>query len=323
MNTTTTADAAEIAQVLALPTYNWQVADIGDEAPLFSYVVTLDSIAQYCDAVRNWNPLYLDAAAAKAGPFGRIVAPPSFAFKAAPLRRNEVMHAKGYAAPEEKGEYQTPYAKCELRFYQPVFPGDTVTSRVFLEDKIERRGKRFAQWRVEGKNAAHEALFDYAYTTIWPDGPGVNSNTRTTIAPEPLPPVDAADALPPVVKHETQAAIDLYAELTRVRPRIGASLHLHADFASRSLFGGTANSGPASMAFCTEVLEKGYGPAALLRPGARVEYKGIRPVRAGDEITLRGRVASRTAASHAVEITVHGQDGGLRGVGSGTVMIGG
>ena len=42
-----------------------------------------------------------DEAAAKAGPYGRIVAPPTFALMAAPLRRNEAMHSKGYASPEE------------------------------------------------------------------------------------------------------------------------------------------------------------------------------------------------------------------------------
>jgi acyl dehydratase len=307
--------------ILALPTYNWDVADVGDEAPLFSQIITRESIAEYCEAVRNWNPLYLDQAAAKAGPFGRIVAPPSFAMKAGPLRRNEVMHAKGFAAPEEKGEYQTPYVKCELRLYRPIYPGDTVVSRVFLEDKLERHGKRFAQWRVEAKNEARETLFDYTYTTIWPDGPGVGGKAQTEVTPDPLPEIDAADALALVTKHETQEAIDRYSELTRVRPRVGTNLHQDAEFARRTLFGGTANAGPASLAYCTEVLEKGYGPAALLRPGARVEYKGIRPVRAGDTITLRGKITTRGEQSHEVEMWMHAQDGCLRGVGNGTVIV--
>ncbi|MFN8524008.1 MAG: MaoC family dehydratase [Chloroflexota bacterium] len=317
----TTAEALTADQILAMPTYNWDVAEIGDEAPLFTQVITQESIAKYCEAVRNWNPLYLAEAAAKAGPFGRIVAPPSYAIKAAPLRRNEVMHAKGYAAPEEKGEYQTPYAKCELRTYRPIFPGDTVTSRVFLEDKLERRGKRFAQWKVEAKDGSGQPLFDYTYTTVWPDGPGVGGKAQVPVSPDPLPEIDAKDALPIIVKHETQEAIDRYGELTRVRPRIGTNLHQDPEFARRTLFGGTANAGPASLAYCAEVLERGYGPEALLRPGARVEYKGIRPVRADDKITLRGKTTERGEASDQVEIWVHAQDGGLRGVGNGTVIV--
>ncbi|MPZ42491.1 MAG: hypothetical protein GEV05_03635 [Betaproteobacteria bacterium] len=308
-------------RILALPTYSWEVATIGDEAPLFTHTVSEEDIAAYCEAVRNSDALYLDATVAAGGPFGRLVAPPSFAFMVAPLRRNEVMHAKGFAAPEEKGEYQTPYAKCELRLYRPIHPGDTVASRVFLEDKLERRGKRFAQWRTEANTDAGEALLDYTYTTIWPDGPGVGAKGQAAVAPDPLPEIDPDDALAPVTKHETQEAIDRYATLTRLRPRVGTNLHQDADFARRTLFGGTANAGVASLAYCAELLEQAYGPGALLRPGARVEYKGIRPVRAGDEIVLRGKVAARAARSHEVEIWVHAQDGLLRGVGSGTVIL--
>lgn len=307
--------------ILELATYSWDVAEVGDEAPLFVHTVSREDIAKYCEAVRNANPLYLDEAAAAAGPFGRLVAPPTFAFMVAPLRRNEAMHAKGYAAPEEKGEYQTPYAKCELRLFRPIHPGDRVASRVFLEDKLERRGKRFAQWRVEASDEAGSALLSYTYTTVWPDGPGTGK-AAAEAAPEPLPQIAAADALPVLTKHETQEAIDRYATLTRLRPRVGPNLHQDPEFARRTLFGGTANTGVASLAYCAEVLEKAYGPAALLRPGARVEYKGIRPVRAGERITLRGKIVERTARSHEVSLWLHGRTGVLLGVGSGTVMLG-
>jgi len=308
-------------QILSMPTYNWAVASVGDEAPIFRYAVTRGSIATYCEAVRNDNPLFLDEAIARAGPLGRIVAPASFAFMCAPLRRNEVMHAKGYAAPEEKGEYQTPYAKCELRTQRPVSPGDTVVSRVFLEDKVERRGKRFAQWRVIATADSGDPLFDYTYTTVWPDGPGVNAKSEPAQTTDPLPEIPAADALPPISKHETQEAIDHYAALTRVRPRVGTNLHQDPEFARRTLFGGTANAGVATLAYCVELIERAYGPAALLKPGARVEYKGVRPIRAGDKITLRGRTTQRGERSHEVELWVHADDGRLRGVGGGTVMV--
>ena len=312
---------ATAEQILALPTYSWAVAAVGDEAPVFRYPVTRESIAAYCEAIRNDDPLYLDEAAAKAGPFGRIVAPATYAFMCAPLRRNEVMHAKGYAAPEEKGEYQTPYAKCELRCHRPVSPGDTVVSRVLLEDKLERRGKRFAQWRVEARSDTGEALFDYTYTTIWPDGPGVNAKSEPAQGTDPLPQIAPADALPSLTKHETQEAIDRYAVLTHVRPRVGTNLHQDPEFARRTLFGGTANAGVATLAYCAQLLERGYGPAALLRSGARVEYKGIRPVRAGDIITLRGRTLARSERCHEIELWVHGEDARLRGVGAATVIV--
>jgi hypothetical protein len=78
--------------------------------------------------------------------------------------------------------------------------------------------------------------------------------------------------------------------------------------------------GVATLAYCAEVLERAYGPAALLRPGVRIEYKGIRPIRAGDEITLSGRVVERRADAHECEVRVVAQDGTLRGLATATVV---
>ena len=139
-------------QIRAMPTYSWDVARVGDTAAPFTYGVTAESIAAYCEAVRNQNPLYLDPAAASKGPFGGIVAPPTYAFMCAPLRRNEVMHTRGFASPEEKSAYQTPYSKSELKTYRPIFAGESVYSFVYLAEKYERRGNRFMTWKVKAVN---------------------------------------------------------------------------------------------------------------------------------------------------------------------------
>jgi acyl dehydratase len=123
-----------------------------------------------------------------------------------------------------------------------------------------------------------------------------------------------------VSKTESQEAIDRYSVLTRVRPRIGTNLHQDAEFAKRTIFGGTANTGVATAAYCAELLEKSYSPAALLKPGAKLDFKATRPIRAGDEITLTGRVTARQGRTHDCEIWVHAQDGGLRGIATATVV---
>ena len=310
-------------QIKSLPTYNWDIAQIGDTAPPFTYPVTEASIADYCRAIRNDNPLYLDVEAAKKGPFGGIVAPPAFAFKCSPLRRNEVMHARGYASPEEKAEYQTPYAKAELFPRRPIRPGDEITSIVSLEDKYERRGNTFITWRVRATDASGEPVHEYTYTIIWqqaPRDPNAPRTPRPSGSESPAP-VATEDALPSVVKVESQEAIDLYGELTRVRPRVGANLHTDEEFARRTIFGGTANMGVATLAYCSEVLEQAYGPGALLKPGASLEYKGIRPIRAGYEITLSGKVTARRPGAHDCEIRVVNQDGLLCGIGVATVIL--
>ncbi len=41
-------------------------------------LVTAERIASFCAAVGDHNPLYIDPDAAKAGPYGEIIAPPAF-----------------------------------------------------------------------------------------------------------------------------------------------------------------------------------------------------------------------------------------------------
>jgi acyl dehydratase len=313
-------------QIAQLPVYEWDVAQVGDEAPPFVYTVTEQSIADYCAAVRNTNRLYLDHSAAADGPFGGIIAPPTFAFKCAPLRRNEVMHARGYASPEEKGLRATPYAKAELHFARPIRPGDEITSIVRLQDKYERRGNQFITWHTQAHDAQGAPVVEYTYTIIWYQAPREAGSSGTSAAasaaaPVPAPAPTSGEPLPRVVKQETQEAIDRYAELTRVRPRRGHSLHSDEGFAKRTIFGGTVNMGVATAAYCSEVLEQAFGPAALLRPGARLEFKGIRPVRAGDTITIGGQVVARGPGFADCALEVHNQSSTLVGVATARVIF--
>jgi acyl dehydratase len=314
-------------QIDALPLYEWDVARVGDAAPPFTYLVTPESIADYCRAVRNENPLYLDEAAARRGPFGGIVGPPTYSVKCAPLRRNEVMHAQGYASPEEKAARATPYAKAEWFFTRPIRPGDEITSTVTLEDKYERRGSQFMTWRARAHDANGEPVVEYSYTIIWRqassppastspgarDGETASGQSKEALDGEPLP---------VVTKLESQEAIDQYAELTRVRPRrSNNNLHSNPEFARRTIFGGTVNMGVATAAYCSEVIERAFGPASLLRPGARLEYKGIKPIRAGYEVEVGGRVVSRSADRAECDLQVHNRERLLCGVGSATVVL--
>lgn len=311
-------------QIDQLPVYEWEVAEIGHQAPPFVYDVTAESVADYCKAVRNENPLFLEAGTAAAGPFGGLIAPPTYVFKCSPMRRNEVMHAQGYASPEEKRDRATPYAKCEVRFLRPIHVEDTITSVVTLADKYERRGNQFITWHVVAQNQDGEPVVDYDYTIIWRRAPR-DPNATSAPRPEGSGATEQlqGELLPvTVTKLESQEAIDDYAELTRVRPRISPSLHSDPEFAQRTIFGGTVNMGVATAAYCSELVEQAFGPAALLKPGARLEYKGIRPIHAGTEITLTGVLVSRNEATAECEITVRNSEGAVVGVGTATVAFG-
>jgi acyl dehydratase len=317
------AEPLTVDQIDALPIYDWETATIGDMAPPFSFKVTDDSIARYCAAVRNDNPLYLDPEVARRGPFGGIIAPPTFIFMCAPARRNEVMHARGYASPEEKADRATPYAKAEIFFQRPIRPGDEIVSAIRLDDKYERRGNQFMTWRVTALTAEGEPVAEYAYTIIWRQAPRSESTKSTGSNGQPGGQVEtpASQPLLAVTKSESQEAIDQYGELTRVRPRLSHhSLHSDPDFAQRTIFGGTVNMGVATAAYCSESIERTYGPAALLQPGARLEYKGIRPIRAGYQITISGAAGPATDGRRECQLAVHNRDGALCGVATATII---
>jgi acyl dehydratase len=177
-------------------------------------------------------------------------------------------------------------------------------------------------WRIRGHNQHGEDIGTYAYTIIWRQGP---REQRPAGAPAPArpeePAVAAEDRLTPLLKSETQESIDTYGELTRLRPRVGASVHSDPSFAERTIFGGTANMGVATAAYCAELIENSYDPRTLVRPGATLEYKGIRPIRPGFDLTLTGHVAARRDNAHDLEIKVTNQDGALCGVASATVIL--
>ncbi|MGI9146558.1 MAG: MaoC family dehydratase [Chloroflexota bacterium] len=323
------ADGALLVEPLSfehierMPLYEWEVARIGDAAPPLTVKVTEEMIANYCAAVRNDNPLYLDRDVARRGAFGNIVAPPTFVFMCAPQRRNEVMHARGYASPEEKADRATPYAKSEVSFEGPIRPGDEITSVVRLDDKYERRGNQFITWRVNAHTARGVRVVEYTYTIIWRQAASGPNGTSTPSPPTPestaLP--NGAEALPVLTKVESQEAIDQYAALTRVRARANHhSLHSDPEFARRTIFGSTVNMGVATAAYCSEVLERAHGPDALLQPGAKLEYKGIRPIRAGYEVTVSGYADVSEHARRKCHLAVHNQDGTLCGVATATIL---
>lgn len=98
-----------------------------------SFVVTAEKIANFCAAVGDDNPLYLDPAAAAAGPYGAIVAPPAFAasfryaddvFDQIPLfRRGGLMGG------------------IDLEFEAPIRAGDSIRVSSQVREIYEKTGR--------------------------------------------------------------------------------------------------------------------------------------------------------------------------------------
>ena len=151
--------------------YNWEVMEIGHEAPPLTIEVTKESIARYATSVQNNNPIYFDDAAARAAGFDGIIAPPTMLYTYSPMRRNEIFNHMGYVSPEQSvtAPRSTPFAGTEVVFQgTPVRPGDVITSVSRVDNRWETRsGNRFVSFRVTGHNQRGEKVVEYLYNIIW------------------------------------------------------------------------------------------------------------------------------------------------------------
>ena len=170
--------------------YEWDVVEKGDRAPEFVYEVTEDAIADYCKAVRYENPVYFNDATARELGFPGVFAPPTMLYTYAPQRRNDVIEARGYIAPEQSmvAPRSTPFVSTDVRFQETlVRPGDVITSTTEVVDKFQRRDNKFVTFRVTALNQRAELVAEYDYTCLWesptrkrpPSDPATGQSTST------------------------------------------------------------------------------------------------------------------------------------------------
>lgn len=127
----------------AFATDFWKDADLrkvwddivpGEPRRTLPYTLTREAIARFCTAIGETNPLYWDEDAAKAGPFGGLVAPPSIhillMFACTPA--DDWMRSPGTINAGQSWSYNV-----------PARPGDTVTLQARALDKFIRRERLF------------------------------------------------------------------------------------------------------------------------------------------------------------------------------------
>ena len=107
--------------------------------------ITAENIAEYARLSQNPNPAYQRPGSP---------AMPTMALSYAPLMRDDIAEANGFVAVEQSqtARRQTPFAKCEARWFAPVCAGDTITGNRRALEKYERRGSKFVTFRVECVN---------------------------------------------------------------------------------------------------------------------------------------------------------------------------
>ena len=95
--------------------------------------VTRELIADFCAAIGETNPLYTDPAAAKVGPHGGLVAPPSFA----------AIFGDGENIFRHYPEFDTRrlLAGIDVEFLAPIRAGDSITTISRVKEIYEKTGR--------------------------------------------------------------------------------------------------------------------------------------------------------------------------------------
>ncbi len=120
------------------PRFDYDRSVIGVEVEVGSLTLTPKLVADYCVAVGETNPLYTDEAAAAAGPYGGLTAPPAMLTS---LTFGERGGIGGGLDPKVRFGNTAMFAGARLETFAPVRPGDTITARVQVKEIFPKTGR--------------------------------------------------------------------------------------------------------------------------------------------------------------------------------------
>ena len=107
---------------------------LGVDVDIGEYHVTKEEIIAYARALGETNPLYVDEEAARAGPYGTVIAPSGFytymRFKPGPNL--------GLKFPENRLGYM---AGQDIQYIEPIRAGDTISARAQIADVYAKTGR--------------------------------------------------------------------------------------------------------------------------------------------------------------------------------------
>ena len=286
--------------------WDYDAVEAGQYGAETVVAITADNIAGYAEVALNDDVRYQDP--------GASLAMPTMVLAYAPLLREEIAEANGFTALEQSktARRQTPFAKCEIRWHLPVRPGDVITGKRGTLEKYERRGSRFVTFRVEGVNQRGETAVEYDYTCIFDYAQGQREVPGERPHPSPLPlgegiaagegvgrrrllDFDSAvegTALAELSITESQDIINRRSAFRLAGRPNESNIHTDEEFARQNIFGGTVNSGPATMSYVDRMLQLSFPPEALYNGGSLL-MRAITPFRSGDTVTFAGEVTGR------------------------------
>jgi acyl dehydratase len=123
-----------------------------------TYLMTLDDIRGEAEAYEDYNPLYSDPDFASKSDIGFVVAP-------------FFLSLGEFVLPLLKEDYKmgvnTIYARSVKESFKPIFVGDVITKKLYVEETYENRGKQFLVWRIEWINQDNEMVQLHLRTSYW------------------------------------------------------------------------------------------------------------------------------------------------------------
>ena len=99
------------------------------------------SIRKFALAIGDLNPQYLDREQAATGPYGDVVAPPTFVCETTQYYGGQVDEEGGFTDRVRLPLGQAIRAGNEYVFHQPLRPDDVITARWKIADIYERQGR--------------------------------------------------------------------------------------------------------------------------------------------------------------------------------------
>ena len=148
--------------------WDYDAVEPGQEGRPTVVALTAEQIAAYARVAQNPDARF-QKAGANVEYGGALVAMPTMVLTYAPLLREDIAEHSGFVALEESrtARRQTPFAKCEIRWFRPAQAGDIITGTRRVLEKYERRGSKFVTFRVEASNQRDEKVAHYDYTCIF------------------------------------------------------------------------------------------------------------------------------------------------------------
>lgn len=136
----------------------WDDLVPGTEITTQYYLITPEDIKKEAEAYEDYNPLYSDPEFAEKTDIGSMVFPFYITLGEFDLPFRKV----GSRLSEN-----TVYAKSIRESFLPIRVGDIIAKKFYIEEKYEKRGKRFLTYRIDWINQNGELVHRHLRTSYW------------------------------------------------------------------------------------------------------------------------------------------------------------